>query len=551
MQLRAEEISNIIKQQIAGYDQAVDVMETGTVLTVGDGIARLYGLDSAMAGELVEFPGGIFGMVLNLEEDNVGVALFGSDTGIKEGDTVKRTGRIVEVPVGPALIGRVVNALGQPVDGKGPIESEFTRRVELKAPGIIGRQPVEEPLQTGLKAIDAMIPIGRGQRELIIGDRQTGKTAVAIDTIINQKGQNVHCFYVAIGQKQSTVAQVVDRLAKNGAMEYTTVVIAGASEPAPLQFIAPYTGCAMGEYFRDSGGHALCIYDDLSKQAVAYRQLSLLLRRPPGREAFPGDVFYLHSRLLERAAKMAEEWVVVKKGEEPKRGEGVEIFLGKEAAHESKEAAEKKGDGYEAKMLPDSGGSLTALPVIETQAGDVSAYIPTNVISITDGQIFLESDLFFSGVRPAINVGISVSRVGGNAQIKAMKEVAGTLRLELAQFRAMQAFAQFASDLDKATQQQLARGARLVEVLKQGQYAPIAVEEQIAIIYAATNGFVDEIPAGEILRYEKELISWLKAEKADLMKGIVEKKTLKKGLGDDLKKACEEFAKVFEPKAQA
>jgi F-type H+-transporting ATPase subunit alpha len=559
MQLRAEEISNIIKQQIAGYDQAVDVMETGTVLTVGDGIARLYGLDSAMAGELVEFPGGVFGMVLNLEEDNVGVAIFGSDVGIKEGDTVKRTGRIVEVPVGPALVGRVVNALGQPVDGKGPIESEHTRRVELKAPGIIGRQPVEEPLQTGLKAIDAMIPIGRGQRELIIGDRQTGKTAVAIDTIINQKGQGVHCFYVAIGQKMSTVAQVVDRLAKNGAMEYTTVVISGASEPAPLQFIAPYTGCTMGEYFRDTGGHALCIYDDLSKQAVAYRQLSLLLRRPPGREAFPGDVFYLHSRLLERAAKMAEEWVVVKKGEEPKRGEGVEIFLGKEASHEAKEAAEKKGDGYEAKMLPDSGGSLTALPVIETQAGDVSAYIPTNVISITDGQIFLESDLFFSGVRPAINVGISVSRVGGNAQIKAMKEVAGTLRLELAQFRAMQAFAQFASDLDKATQQQLARGERLVEVLKQGQYAPIAVEEQIAIIYAATNGFVDEIPAGEIRRYEKELVSWLRAEKADLLKAIVEKGSLKKSRGDDekvtlkdeLKKACEEFAEIFEPKAEA
>ena len=550
MQLRAEEISNIIKQQIAGYDQTVDVMETGTVLSVGDGIARLYGLDSAMAGELVEFPGGVMGMVLNLEEDNVGVALFGADTGIKEGDTVKRTGRIVEVPVGPALVGRVVNALGQPVDGKGPIESEFPRRVELKAPGIIGRQPVEEPLQTGLKAIDAMIPIGRGQRELIIGDRQTGKTAVAIDTIINQKGQNVHCFYVAIGQKMSTVAQVVDRLQKNGAMEYTTIVIAGASDPAPLQFIAPYTGCTMGEYFRDTGGHALCIYDDLSKQAVAYRQLSLLLRRPPGREAFPGDVFYLHSRLLERAAKMAEEWVVVKKGEEPKRGEGIQIWLGKEAHHEAAEAAKAKGDGYEAKMLPDSGGSLTALPVIETQAGDVSAYIPTNVISITDGQIFLESDLFFSGVRPAINVGISVSRVGGNAQIKAMKEVAGTLRLELAQFRAMQAFAQFASDLDKATQQQLARGERLVEILKQGQYAPIPVEEQIAVIYAATNGFVDELPAGEVRRYEKELISWLKAEKPGILSGIVEKKTLKKGLGDELKAALGEFAKVFEPKTK-
>ncbi|HJL35701.1 MAG TPA: F0F1 ATP synthase subunit alpha, partial [Polyangiaceae bacterium LLY-WYZ-15_(1-7)] len=453
MQLRAEEISNIIKQQIAGYDKAVDVMETGTVLTLGDGIARIYGLDSAMAGELVEFPGGVVGMVLNLEEDNVGVAIFGSDTGIKEGDTVKRTGRIVEVPVGPALIGRVVNALGQPVDGKGPIESEHTRRVELKAPGIVGRQPVEEPLQTGLKAIDSMIPVGRGQRELIIGDRQTGKTAVAVDAIINQKGQNMHCFYVAIGQKQSTVAQVVAKLQEHGAMEYTTVVLAGASEPAPLQFLAPYTGCTMGEYFRDNGMHALCIYDDLSKQAVAYRQLSLLLRRPPGREAFPGDVFYLHSRLLERAAKMADEYVVVKKDEEPVRKEGVKTFMTRSEDEEEalEHAVKEAGDGYEAKKLPDSGGSLTALPIIETQAGDVSAYIPTNVISITDGQIFLEADLFYSGVRPAINVGISVSRVGGNAQIKAMKEVAGTLRLELAQFRAMQAFAQFASDLDKAT----------------------------------------------------------------------------------------------------
>ena len=547
MQLRAEEISNIIKQQIAGYDQTVDVMETGTVLTVGDGIARLYGLDSAMAGELVEFPGSLFGMVLNLEEDNVGVAIFGPDTTIKEGDTVRRTGRIVEVPVGPALVGRVVNALGQPIDGKGPIESEHVRRVELKAPGIIGRQPVEEPLQTGIKAIDAMIPIGRGQRELIIGDRQTGKTAVAIDTIINQRGQGVHCFYVAIGQKLSTVAEVVDRLTKAGAMEYSTVVVASASEPAPLQFIAPYTGCTMGEYFRDTGGHALCIYDDLSKQAVAYRQLSLLLRRPPGREAFPGDVFYLHSRLLERAAKMAEEWVVVRKGEPAQRREGVEIFLGKEAHHEATEAAKAKGDGYEAKMLADSGGSLTALPMIETQAGDVSAYIPTNVISITDGQIFLESDLFYSGVRPAINVGISVSRVGGNAQIKAMKEVAGTLRLELAQFREMQAFAQFASDLDKATQQQLARGQRLVEVLKQGQYAPIPVEEQVVIIFAATHGFIDELPLGDIRRYERELVSWLRAEKASLLPDIVEKKTLKKGLSDELKAALEQFANIFEP----
>ncbi len=548
MQLRAEEISNIIKQQIAGYDKKVDVMETGTVLTVGDGIARLYGLDGAMAGELVEFPGGIMGMVLNLEEDNVGVAILGPDTGIEEGNTVKRTGKIVEVPVGEALVGRVVNALGQPVDGKGPIESEHTRRIELKAPGIIARQPVQEPLQTGLKAIDSMIPIGRGQRELIIGDRQTGKTAVAVDTIINQKGKGVYCFYVAIGQKQSTVAQVVAKLHEHGAMEYTTVVLAGASEPAPLQFIAPYTGVTMGEYFRDSGRHALCIYDDLSKQAVAYRQLSLLLRRPPGREAFPGDVFYVHSRLLERAAKMAEEYVIVKKDEDPVRKEGQRIFLpGQGQEHEMEAALKEAGEGYVAKKLPDSGGSLTALPVIETQAGDVSAYIPTNVISITDGQIFLEADLFNSGVRPAINVGISVSRVGGNAQIKAMKEVAGTLRLELAQFRAMQAFAQFASDLDKATQQQLARGARLVEVLKQGQYAPVPVEQQIAQIFAATNGFVDEIPIEDVTRYCTELITWLRSNKKDLLPAIVEQGTLKKGLGDELKKACEEFALAFEP----
>ena len=549
MQLRAEEISNIIKQQIAGYDAAVDVVETGTVLTIGDGIARIYGLDAAMAGELVEFSGGLVGMVLNLEEDNVGVALLGSDVSVREGDTVKRTGTIVDVPVGPALVGRVVNALGMPIDGKGPIESEHRRRVEIKAPGIIERQPVQQPLQTGLKAIDALIPIGRGQRELIIGDRQTGKTAVATDTIINQKGQGVHCFYVAIGQKQSTVAQVVAKLEANGAMEYTTIVVAGASEPAPLQFIAPYTGCTMGEYYRDSGGHALCIYDDLSKQAVAYRQLSLLLRRPPGREAYPGDVFYVHSRLLERAAKMAEEWVVVKSGEEPTRKAGQKIFYKRSEEEEEmiEHAVKAAGAGYEAKMLPDSGGSLTALPIIETQAGDVSAYIPTNVISITDGQIFLEADLFYSGVRPAINVGISVSRVGGNAQIKAMKEVAGTLRLDLAQFRAMQAFAQFASDLDKATQMQLARGVRLVEVLKQGQYAPIPVEEQIVIIYAATKGFTDDYEVEVLGRYEKELISWLKAEKSSLLPGIRDKKTLKKGLSDELESALKLFNDVFDP----
>ena len=434
MEIGTAEISRIIKEQIRDYEKTVEIQEIGTVLSTGDGIARIYGLDKVAAGELLEFPHNIFGVALNLEEDNVGAALFGETHMIKEGDTVKRTGRIAEVPVGKELIGRVVDALGEPIDGRGPIDAKERRRIELKAPGIVARQPVKEPLQTGLKAIDGMIPIGRGQRELIIGDRQTGKTAVAIDAIINQKGGNVICIYVAIGQKRSTVAQVVDRLREAGAMEYSIIVAATASESAPLQFIAPYSGCTMGEHFRDNGGHALVIYDDLSKHAVAYRQLSLLLRRPPGREAYPGDVFYLHSRLLERAAKMSDA-----------RG----------------------------------GGSLTALPIIETQAGDVSAYIPTNVISITDGQIFLESDLFYSGVRPAINVGISVSRVGGNAQIKAMKQVAGTLRLELAQYREMAAFAQFGSDLDQATQRQLNRGSRLVELLKQGQYQPLAVEKQI------------------------------------------------------------------------
>jgi F-type H+-transporting ATPase subunit alpha len=544
MQLRAEEISQIIKQQIQSYDKQIDVIETGSVLTVGDGIARVYGLERAMAGELVEFPGHLMGMVLNLEEDNVGVAIFGSDRAIKEGDTVKRTGRIVEVPVGTALVGRVVNALGQPVDGKGPIEGALRRRVEIKAPGIMQRQSVKEPLQTGLKSIDGMIPIGRGQRELIIGDRQTGKTAVAVDTIINQKGKDVYCFYIAIGQKQSTVAQVLSKLEEHGAMEYTTIVVAGASEMAPLQFIAPYTGCTMGEHFRDSGEHALCVYDDLSKQATAYRQLSLLLRRPPGREAYPGDVFYLHSRLLERAAKMADEWVVVSKGEEPKRGG--EIFFGELGKHQAEEAAKAKGDGFEAKKMKDSGGSLTALPIIETQAGDVSAYIPTNVISITDGQIFLESDLFYSGVRPAINVGISVSRVGGNAQIKAMKQVAGKLRLELAQFREMAAFAQFASDLDKATQAQLARGQRLVEILKQGQYVPMPVELQIISIYAATRGYVDKLPVSSVQKYERELHSFMKGEHQALLDEITTKKALDKDLEKKLDAALDKFAGVFE-----
>jgi len=545
MQLRAEEISEIIKKQIDSYEKSVDVMETGSVLSVGDGIARVYGLESAMAGELVELTGGVMGMVLNLEEDNVGVALLGSDRAVREGDTVKRTGRIFDVPVGEAMVGRVVNALGEPVDGKGPIATTERRRVEIKAPGIVVRQPVKEPLQTGLKAIDSMIPIGRGQRELIIGDRQTGKTTVGVDTIINQKGKGVFCFYVAIGQKQSTVAQVVAKLEEHGAMEYTTVVVAGASESAPLQFIAPYSGCTMGEYFRDSGRHALLIYDDLSKQATAYRQLSLLLRRPPGREAYPGDVFYLHSRLLERAAKMAEEWVVVKKGADPDRDAADHVFMGEEAHKEAAEAAKEKGDGFEAKQLPDSGGSLTALPIIETQAGDVSAYIPTNVISITDGQIFLESDLFFSGVRPAINVGISVSRVGGSAQIGAMKKIAGTLRLDLAQYREMAAFAQFASDLDKATQAQLARGERLVEILKQGQNVPMEVESQVAIIYAATQGWVDDVPVDKVRQYEQELHAHMAANGRDVLDMIRDGKKLTDEVKARLNEELKDFAKIF------
>jgi F-type H+/Na+-transporting ATPase subunit alpha len=500
MEIGTAEISRIIKEQIENYDKTVEVQEVGTVISTGDGIARVYGLDKVAAGELLEFPHGIYGVALNLEEDNVGTALFGETHMIKEGDTVKRTGRIAEVPVGKALVGRVVNALGEAIDGRGPIDSKERRRIEIKAPGIVARQPVKEPLQTGLKAIDAMIPIGRGQRELIIGDRQTGKTAVAIDTIINQKGGNVTCIYVAIGQKRSTVAQVVDKLREAGAMDYTIVVAATASESAPLQYIAPYSGCTMGEHFRDNGGHALLIYDDLSKHAVAYRQLSLLLRRPPGREAFPGDVFYLHSRLLERAAKLSDA-----------RG----------------------------------GGSLTALPIIETQAGDVSAYIPTNVISITDGQIFLESDLFYSGVRPAINVGISVSRVGGNAQIKAMKQVAGTLRLELAQYREMAAFAQFGSDLDQATQRQLSRGSRLVELLKQGQYEPLAIEKQVLIIFAGTNGFVDELPATALKKYEQELYSFVESRHPDIFAGILKKRELDNDLRAKMKQALEEFKGTF------
>jgi F-type H+-transporting ATPase subunit alpha len=502
MQIRAEEISEIIKQQIQDYDKKVEVSETGTVISVGDGIARLHGLENAMAGELLEFPGGIMGMVLNLEMDNVGAAILGEDVHIKEGDTVKRTSRIVQVPVGKAMLGRVVNSIGQPVDGKGPIETQEFRVIEIVAPGIIQREPVKEPLQTGLKAIDSMIPIGRGQRELIIGDRQTGKTAIAVDTIINQKDTDVKCIYVAVGQKRSTVAQVVATLERFGAMEYTTVVSATASDPAPMQYIAPYSGVTMGEYYRDNGQHALIIYDDLSKQAQAYRQLSLLLRRPPGREAFPGDVFYLHSRLLERAAKM--------------------------------------GDSH-------GGGSLTALPVIETQAGDVSAYIPTNVISITDGQIFLSTDLFYSGVRPAVNVGLSVSRVGGNAQIKAMKQVAGSLRLDLAQFRELEAFAQFGSDLDKVTQAQLARGTRLVELLKQPQYEPMPVERQIVVIFAGTNGFVDQYDVRALGEYEKQLISYMETSHPEILQELKEKKVISPELEGKMNKALEDFRNVFTP----
>lgn len=551
MQLSADEISQIIKQQIQSFDRSALLSETGTVLTSGDGIARVYGLSGVMAGELVEFPGAVFGLVLNLEQDNVGVAVLGDATAVKEGDTVKRTGRIADVPVGEAVMGRVVNALGQPIDGKGPIESKQRRQIEIKAPGIIARQPVKEPLQTGIKPIDAMIPIGRGQRELIIGDRQTGKTAIAIDTIINQKGKGVFCFYIAIGQKASTVAQVVSKLQQHGAMDYTTVVVATAMESAPLQFLAPYAGVTMGEFFRDSGRHALCIYDDLSKQAVAYRQLSLLLRRPPGREAYPGDVFYIHSRLLERAAKMAERWYIVKtgtvvpSGDPGFRGVDGEVYLGNQGREHAETVKATLGEGHELVMDPHSGGSLTALPIIETQAGDVSAYIPTNVISITDGQIFLEGDLFYSGVRPAINVGISVSRVGGNAQIKAMKKIAASLRIELAQYREMAAFAQFASDLDAATRAQLDRGARLTEMLKQGQYVPQAVERQVLIIYAGTRGFVDKLPIDALHDYEVELYRFVDDKHPGLLTDIREKRELTTEIESRLKSVLKEFTDKF------
>ncbi len=499
-QIKAGEITEIIKQQLAGYEALVDVAEVGTVIEGGDGIARIYGLEKAMAGELLEFPHEIFGLVLNLEEDNVGAVLLGEAEAIKEGDQVKRTGRIASVPVGEALVGRVVNALGQPIDGKGPIDASEYRPIERLAPGVVDRRPVKEALQTGIKAIDAMIPIGRGQRELIIGDRQTGKTAIAVDAIINQKGKDVFCIYVAVGQKRSTVAQVVKTLEECGAMAYTIVVAATASELAPLQYIAPYAGCAMGEYFRDSGRHALCIYDDLSKHAQAYRQLSLLLRRPPGREAYPGDVFYLHSRLLERAAKLNDE-------------------LG--------------------------GGSLTALPIIETQLGDVSAYIPTNVISITDGQIYLENDLFFAGIRPAINVGLSVSRVGGSAQIKAMRQVAGKLRLDLAQYREMAAFAQFGSELDKATQAQINRGGRMVEVLKQGQYSPLEVERQVLIIYAGTAGHLDELPIEVVSQFETALYKSVEGRYPSILPEIREKRELSDALRAQIDQAITECKVEF------
>ncbi|GFM31978.1 F0F1 ATP synthase subunit alpha [Desulfovibrio subterraneus] len=500
MQIKAEEISKIIESQIENYEQRVEMSETGTVLSVGDGIARVYGVRNAMAMELLEFPGGLKGMVLNLEEDNVGVALLGSDTGIKEGDPVKRTGQIFSVPVGDAVIGRVLDPLGQPIDGLGPVESKDIRPVELKAPGIIARKSVHQPMPTGIKAIDAMTPIGRGQRELIIGDRQVGKTAVCIDAILAQKETGIKCFYVAIGQKKSTVALVADTLKKYGAMSYTTIISATASEPAPLQFIAAYSGCTMAEYYRDNGQHALIIYDDLSKQATAYRQMSLLLRRPPGREAFPGDVFYLHSRLLERSAKVNDS-------------------LG--------------------------AGSLTALPIIETQAGDVSAYIPTNVISITDGQVYLEPNLFNAGVRPAINVGLSVSRVGGAAQIKAMKQVAGTMRLDLAQYRELAAFAQFGSDLDKATQAKLNRGARLVELLKQPQYQPMPFSEQVASMYAATRGFMDDVPVADIRKFESAYIEFLRNAKADILADLKAREVIDADIEGRLKAAIEEFKKTF------
>jgi len=564
MAIRPEEITSILERELGAFDKKIDEVGVGTVLQVGDGIARIYGLMECMVGEMLEFLDDkgnpitdsdnniIRAIALNLEEDNVGSVILGPDTEIREGTTVRRTGQIISVPVGPAMIGRVVNAAGDPLDGKGPIVATERRSVETKAPGVVDRQPVKEPLQTGLKAVDAMIPIGRGQRELIIGDRQTGKTAVALDTIINQKGSGVICVYVAIGQKQSTVANVVRTLEQYGAMEYTVVVSATASDPAPMQYIAPYSGVTIGEYFRDNGGHVLCVYDDLSKHAVAYRQVSLLLRRPPGREAYPGDVFYLHSRLLERAAKLREDYIIVSKSApaDVTKGTDGKVYEGEHGKSAAAKAlAELANDDLEVRRIATTGGSLTALPIIETQAGDVSAYIPTNVISITDGQIFLESDLFYSGVRPAINVGISVSRVGGNAQIKAMKSVAGKLKLDLAQYREVQAFAQFASDLDKATQAQLQRGARMVELLKQPQFNPLPVEQQVIVIYAGMSGALDDLPIADVRRFE----SGFAAFASDKYPEIAENVRLSGALSADgeatLKKAIAEFKAGFTPSA--
>ncbi|GAB4373658.1 MAG: F0F1 ATP synthase subunit alpha [Acidobacteriota bacterium] len=547
MEIKIGEITEILRKQIEGYEQAIDVAETGTVVAVGDGIARVYGLEKAAYLELLALPHDVYGIALNLEEDSVGAVLLGEVQKIKEGDQVRRTGRIIEVPVGEALLGRVVDALGRPVDGRGPIDTPHRNPVERLAPGVVYRQPVNEPLQTGIKAIDAMIPIGRGQRELIIGDRQIGKTAIAVDTIINQKGKDVVCVYVAIGQKQSTIAQVVRTLEEHGAMDYTIVVAAAASDPAPMQYLAPYSGCAMGEYFRDRGGHVLCIYDDLTKQAAAYREISLLLRRPPGREAYPGDVFYLHSRLLERAAKLRNDWIIVKQGAPEDTTEGVDgkVYHGVPGEEEAKEKLKELGDGHELRKLPGSGGSLTALPVIETQAGDISTYIPTNVISITDGQIYLETDMFHSGVRPAINAGLSVSRVGGSAQIPAMKKVAGTLRLELAQFRELAAFAQFGSDLDKATQAQLARGQRLTEVLKQGQYSPLPVANQIMIIFAATNGYLDRVPVERVQDYEKRLHEFMNSQKKDVLELIERERKMTDEVRAAITAALDEFGKQY------
>jgi F-type H+-transporting ATPase subunit alpha len=556
--IRPEEITSILEKELQSFDSQIEEVGVGTVLQVGDGIARVYGLQDAMVGEMLEFvdeSGGpikdtdgnlIRAIALNLEEDNVGAVILGPETGIREGTTVRRTGNILSIAVGPGIKGRVVNATGDPLDGKGPIVADERRYLETRAPGVVERQPVKEPLQTGLKAVDAMTPIGRGQRELIIGDRGTGKTAVALDTIINQKGTGVVCVYVAIGQKQSTVANVVRTLEEYGAMEYTVVVSATASDPAPMQYIAPYAGVTIGEYFRDQGGHALVVYDDLSKHAVAYRQVSLLLRRPPGREAFPGDVFYLHSRLLERAAKVREDWIIVDGSAAKGTKEGVDgkVYEGEAGLHEAQKIA-KGIPGAEVRKKPGTGGSLTALPIIETQAGDVSAYIPTNVISITDGQIFLESDLFYAGVRPAINVGISVSRVGGNAQIKAMKAVAGRLRLDLAQYREVQAFAQFASDLDRATQAQLQRGARMVELLKQPQYQPMPVEEQVIAIFAGYNGYLDDVPVSEVSRFEKDLLVYVKANYPEVPEGIHQTGALSDDLQQRLRSAIEQFKAAF------